>query len=137
MDKNDIRSWLENRGQTREWMAREIGVSKGTVDQWFSKGFPEWAVKAIQRLDGIAVDPSAGLEVTFSAAEFERIEKARDLSGHPTRAEYYKTAITEFTDQILKAEAKTKAPTVIKGPFPETSSPSTGGDDHGLKAAVG
>lgn len=35
------------------------------------------------------------------------------------------------------AGGKSKAPTVIKGHFPETSSPSTGGDDHGLKATVG
>ena len=137
MDKIEIRNWLEKRGQTREWLAREIGVSKGTVDQWFSKGFPEWAVKAIQRLDGIPVNATAGLEVTFTSAEFERIERARELSGHSTRAEYYQTAITEYTDKILADEAKSQAPTVIQGPFPRTSSSSIGADDHGLKAAEG
>lgn len=136
MDKEEIKNWLSRIGKDRAWLADQVGCTLGTLNQWFSKmGFPEWALKSIHRLMNPEKN-TAGLEVSFTSAEFERIEKARDLSGHATRAEYYKTAITEFTDQILKAEAKSKAPTVIQGPFPGTSSPSNGADDHGLKAAA-
>lgn len=137
MDKKEIKDWLSRMGKDRAWLAEQIGCTIGTLNQWFSKmGFPEWALKSIQRL----MNPekgTAGLEVTFTSAEFERIERARELSGHSTRAEYYQTAITEYTDKILADEAKSQAPTVIQGPFPRTSSSSIGADDHGLKAAEG
>ena len=47
---------------------------------------------------------TSGLEVTFSAKEFELIELARKLSGHPTRAAYYHDAIMEYTDHLLGLE---------------------------------
>ena len=46
-----------------------------------------------------------GLEVTFTAREFERIEDARKLLGIATRKLYYEEAIAEYTDQILAREA--------------------------------
>jgi len=118
MRKDKIKSWLADNQKDRAWLAEEIGVSKGTVDQWFSKGFPEWAVKAIERLGEQPLD-DAGLEVAFTAAEFELIEAARLLSAHPTRSAFYHTAIMQFTDEILEREAdpKSKAPSVKAGPY--------------------
>lgn len=133
MDKPQILKWLKEKKQTREWLAGELGVSKGTIDQWFSKKFPEWAVKAIVRLEAQPIDLSSGLEVSFTAAEFETIEQARKLSEHPTRSAYYHTAIMAYTDDILAREAdeptKLNAATVIaKRPKPLASHPvKTGG----------
>ena len=50
----------------------------------------------------------SGLEVTFTAREFERIEEARKLLGIATRKLYYEEAIAGFTDQVLTSEAASK-----------------------------
>jgi hypothetical protein len=118
MTKDELKNWLANNQKDRAWLAQEIGVSKGTVDQWFSKGFPEWAIMAIKRMSEQPLD-DAGLDVAFTAAEFELIEAARLLSAHPTRSAFYHTAIMQFTDEILEREAgpKSSARAVITGPF--------------------
>lgn len=103
MDKKALTNWLGSLGKDREWLAGEIGSAKGTVDQWFSKGFPEWAEKSIERLMNPPGNETAGLEVTFTARQFERIEQARQLVGLK-RKEFYEEAITELTDKILAEE---------------------------------
>lgn len=133
MDKDEILQWLTKIGKTRSWLAEQIGCTKGTLDQWFSKGFPEWATKSIDRLVNTPQGNTNGLEVSFSAKEFELIEHARKLSGHATRAEFYRDAIMEFTDELIEKE-KQSPPTVIKGPFPPTSY-SFPSDTDGLKVA--
>jgi len=125
MEKPEILKWLKDRKHSREWLAGELAVSKGTVDQWFSKGFPEWAVKAIVRMDAQPIDTSCGLEVAFTAKEFELIEAARKLSEHETRSAFYFDAIMAFTEKILGEEAesgKTDAPPVIHGAFKKSDS---------------
>ncbi len=104
MDKEKLKGWLTTEGKDREWLAGQLGCSKGTIDQWFSRGFPEWAHKSIARLMTPAGTNTSGLEVSFSAQEFERIETARKLLGMDTRKLYYETAISEFTDGILARE---------------------------------
>ena len=104
MEKDEIKEWLTQIGKDRPWLAGQIGCTVGTLNQWFSKlGFPDWALKSIQRLMHPQGDTS-GLEVTFSAKEFELIEQARKLSEHPTRAAYYRDAIMEYTDHLLGLE---------------------------------
>ena len=108
MDKEKLKGWLATEGHDREWLASQIGCSKGTVDQWFSRGFPDWAVKSIEKLMRPPEwgNDSTGFEVTFTAREFERIEQARKLLGIATRKLYYEEAIAEYTDQILAREAR-------------------------------
>lgn len=106
MDKDTLKGWLTTEGKDRHWLATQLGVSKGTVDQWFSRGFPEWAIKSIERITNPAdAKPGGNLEVTFSAEEFERIEAARKLLGIPTRKLFYEEAIDEYTTQILERQA--------------------------------
>ena len=124
--KRTIKEWLSLLGKDRDWLGKQLGVSKGTIDQWFSKptGFPEWALKFINQLKAPS-DPAAGLEVTFTAKEFELIEQARKLTGLPTRGAYYQAAINEYTDQILSAEqsaSKEPASPVIQGAFKKSDS---------------
>lgn len=110
MDKDKIKGWLTTESKDRQWLADQLGCSKGTVDQWFSRGFPDWALKSIERLMNPAGSNTGGIEVAFTASEFERIEEARKLLGLATRKDYYQTAITEFTDRILENEAQGTQP---------------------------
>jgi len=106
MDKEEIKDWLSKTGKDRTWLADQIGCTPGTLNQWFSKlGFPEWACKSLQRLMNPTGGSSTALEVSFTASEFERIEAARKLLGLPSRKDYYETAISEFTSDILDREA--------------------------------
>ena len=104
MKPNEIDAWLKANQRDRAWLASELAVSTGTVYNWFSKGLPDWAIKAIERLANPTSDHSNGLEVTFTAREFDRIEAARKLSGQPTRTQYYTDAILEYTDHLLGLE---------------------------------
>jgi hypothetical protein len=105
MKQEQIDAWLEEIGRDRAWLANQLGVSLGTVYNWFSKGFSKQAIKGIENLMKPASD---GLEVTFSAREFDLIEKARAISGHATRAHYYHDVILEGTERILQAEEQAR-----------------------------
>lgn len=104
MDKDQITAWLVSIGKDRDWLGSQLVKSKGTIDQWFSRGFPESAQIAIERLMNPPGSETAGLEVTFTARQFERIEEARALVGARSRKEFYEMAITELTDDILARE---------------------------------
>lgn len=128
MNKEQIRDWLDSVGHDRFWLAEQIGTTKGTVDQWFSKGFPEWAVKSITRLVSTNEerddDPNA---VKLTLREFEMIDRARRKAGYQTRREFYRDAIVEFADKLL-----------IDEDTPPNVKPITYGDPEatkGLKAA--
>lgn len=135
---DQIDEWLKTIGKDRPWLADKIGIRMGTLYNCFSKGFPSRTLKAIEQLMEAGKPENSGLEVSFSAKEFELIEQARKLSGHATRAEFYHDAIMEFTDELMSKEAqqgeKESAPTVIKGPFPTMSYPFPS-DTDGLKVA--
>jgi len=128
-----IDKWLESIGKDRQWLADKIGIRMGTLYNCFSKGFTARTMHAIELLMKSNSGNESGFDVTFSAKEFELIEQARKLSGHATRAEFYRDAIMEFTDELIEKE-KQSAPTVIKGPFPTTSY-SFPSDTDGLKVA--
>lgn len=115
---DELKAWLRSKNKTREDFATDLGAKKGTLDNWFSKGFPDWAIKSITRLRSPTETDTSGLEVTFTAAEFELIEKARLLTEHTTRAAFYHAAIMDYTDELLASEkddAKQSPHTVIQG----------------------
>lgn len=105
MNSDQIDAWLEQIGQDRAWLATQLGVSLGTVYNWFSKGFSKQAIKGIENLMKPA---NPGLEVAFTAREFDLIEQARAISGHATRSMYYHDIILEGTDRILQNEKKAR-----------------------------
>ena len=45
-----LKAWLSAIEEDRHWLAEQIGVSKRTLDNWFSDGFPLYAQKSIARL---------------------------------------------------------------------------------------
>ncbi len=107
LTKNEIVTWLKDHRRDRQWLAKQCGVSVGTVNNWFSTGFSAAALAAIDKLmklDEMAAahaDPSddTGL-ILFSTAEFERLERARALVGNPPRRQFYRDAILQYLNEI-------------------------------------
>lgn len=110
-----LKAWMRDQNITRSDLAADLGISKGTLDNWCSKGFPEWGIKAVSRLMHPLVAEGDDLEVSFTTKEFDRIEEARRLVGSPTRKAFYEEAILEYVSHILAREDtdQTKAATNI------------------------
>jgi len=110
LTKIEIQTWLSARHDgSREWLAGKLGVSKGTVDQWFSRGFSDSALASIamvMELDQAAassIGASSSDEtalIQFTSGEFERIEAARAAVGSPARPVFYRDAIIAYVDGI-------------------------------------
>lgn len=49
-EPHEIKQWLADLEKDRAWLAGEIGVSKRTLDNWFSDKFPDYALKSINML---------------------------------------------------------------------------------------
>lgn len=115
MTKENIRDWLDTIGQDRFWLASQLGSTKGTLDQWFSRGFPEWAEKAIKRIaaqqSSADSDPNS---VQFTIAEFEMIDRARRKVGYETRREFYRDAIIEYADKLLVDDEDADTPCPLR-----------------------
>lgn len=100
-----LKAWMRDQNITRSDLAGDLGISKGTLDNWCSKGFPDWGIKAVARLMHPLVAEGDDLEVSFTTREFDRIEEARRLVGSPTRKAFYEEAILDYASQILAREA--------------------------------
>lgn len=108
LTKTQIQDWLTAKaGGSRDWLAVKLGVSKGTVDQWFSRGFSDSALASIamaMELDRAVSTPGAASDesalIQFTAGEFERIEAARAAVGSPARPVFYRDAIIAYVEDI-------------------------------------
>ena len=143
IQNKELKEWLRANNKDREDLAKELGVSKGTLDNWFSRGFPEWAVLAIKRIMNPSDDLSAGLEVSFTASEFREILDAMEIVGTSSLKTFYEEAIKSYVEKIFtqEAEGKTKRGAPIAH-FPaqqpsslvaEDSSPSNSSHGHRRK----
>ena len=49
--KGDVKNWLKAIGKDRDWLARECGTEKGTVNNWLSPSgpFPSNPILKIQK----------------------------------------------------------------------------------------
>ena len=115
----EIRAWLERIQRDRQWLGDTVGATKLTVHSWFStKGFPVWALKSIQRLmEDQNLGPSLS-EVTFTAGEFESIEKAREAACYTNRRAFYRDAILEKVRRELE---NTSEPPANITPMPKVA----------------
>jgi hypothetical protein len=104
----EIKDWMRSNAMKREQLATDLGVSKGTLDNWFYRGFPDWAVKAISRIMNPTDDLSAGLEVTFTASEFREILEAMEIVGTTSLKTFYEEAIKNHVEKIMADEAAGK-----------------------------
>ena len=104
MTEPEIRLWLKSSNHTRQWLADQIGCTIGSLNQYFSRGFPDWAIKSISLLANPSASNTAGLEVEFTTREFDRILAAKAISGHETLAGFYEDAILDFAERLLSQE---------------------------------
>lgn len=65
-DPDSIRAWLNGLDKDRAWLAERIGVSKRTLDNWFSDGFPCYALKSIGMIDRLEKAPAVADEEAIS-----------------------------------------------------------------------
>lgn len=106
LDPEKLKKWLKDHGYTREWLAKEIGAQKRSLDNYFTAGeFPEWAEKHIHR---IMTTPPV---LRFSDAEFDRIERARIATGYTDRDSFYIDAINAYAQRVIDG---------LVTPFPTT-----------------
>ena len=74
-----VRSWLKAHRKDRQWLGEQVGVSKRTVDNWFSlecipPGKRELVEKVITPEEGSR--PSVTCAVTFTEEEWLKIRAA-------------------------------------------------------------
>lgn len=106
---DQVRTWLEDLGKTRAWLADEIGFSLGTLNNQFSSGkFPVWVEKAIRRM---MADPQLPrLRMTFE--QWDKIEKARQIAGYEAedREAFIIDSLKKLADDLIaEEEARAKA----------------------------
>lgn len=117
----EIEAWLARIGRKRSWLAEQMNVSAATVKGWLSADRPITGSSLL--LLRQLMEPSYKLNPDFTLSEWEQIEARAKAEGITPR---------EWITRVLKRElqipnldeAKRMAPTVIQGPFLETSSPS-------------
>jgi len=91
VDANTLKEWLSDLKKDRHWLAGEIGVSKRTLDNWFSEGFPPYAVKSIERLrnemESKAPDVSESC-INLTIAQWKELTRRAKESGFDDELEY-------------------------------------------------
>ncbi len=103
--KEEIEAWMTATGRTRLTLADELGVSKGTVDNWLSqKGFPLWSLKAISRIATPTQSSGVMDDLKFSHSEWMEIEKAMKVGGYSLHHEFYHDVIMQGAQDILEKE---------------------------------
>lgn len=85
MQIEDVRDWLSEQGRDRFWLSNELGVSKRTLDNWFSSGFPESAVKHIALLMRDSRSPGK-LKITLD--QWKAIQAAAKNAGYDDEEEF-------------------------------------------------
>lgn len=126
----DLAAWLKQSGFDRHWLATQIGSTYGTVTQFFSKGFPDWAKLSIDRLMNPLGNKASGLELTFTHDEFMEITEAMRIAGYTRHSDFYHDAITERATDLIETAKK---PNVI--PLPETPKMTTARVAEGTSGA--
>ncbi len=108
MDAESIKAWLAQTGHHRRWLAEQIGCTYLTLNQWFSKGFPEWAQKSINRLMNPLQNKASGLEFVFTHDEWMEITQAMKIGGYVKHSDFYHDAITEKAADLIAANPPLK-----------------------------
>jgi hypothetical protein len=78
IDREALRQWLKESGQSREWLATQCGVAKATVDSWLStRPIAKTVIPTLRRLMGNA--PELAFKLTLQ--EWEEIRSAAAAEG--------------------------------------------------------
>ena len=101
--KDTVQAWLDSIGKDRHWLAEQIGSTYLTINQYMSKGFPKWAKQQLDRLMN-PPQAKAGIELSFTDAEFDLILTAMGHAGYTSRPAFYHDAICQRAEQIISDE---------------------------------
>lgn len=98
MTVDDIKKWLKAIGQDRKWLAAQLHATKGTVDQWFSRGFPADKIAMIEML--AQTKSTSGLEVSFTPSEWREIQSAMNNSGYTSQPKFFHDGIMCYAEKL-------------------------------------
>lgn len=105
VERSAISARLKALGKDRAWLAQELHVSEGVVNQWLSArgNFPQDRHVAVKLLLDKAENPVGigdpdGNLISFTIEEFERIEATRQSLHYDTRPALYRDAIIAFVE---------------------------------------
>jgi len=110
--KAEITDWLKATGNDRGWLASQLKVSKSTIDGWFSvRGIPDSSLQTIRLLmaredTSALIGDAEGNLVSFTIAEFERIEQTRQRLNYDTRPPMYRDAILAYIEADESSQRK-------------------------------
>jgi len=111
VERTAISARLKALGRDRAWLAEELHVSEGVVNQWLSaKGtFPRDRHVAVTLLldreeHPVRIGDPEGNLLAFTIEEFERIEATRLALHYETRPALYRDAILAFVEQEESAQ---------------------------------
>lgn len=105
---DEIKTWLRKKGESRSWLATQLRATKGTVDQWFSKGFPIWAAKNVQLL-ALTDQNTGGLQIAFTPEEWNLIQNAMRHAGHTDQNQFFRDAIKAHASLILAGQTSPRS----------------------------
>ena len=96
--RDQLKSFLREKGEDRDWLAARMGVSKKTVDNWFSKKpIPEKKQKLLRELMEKEQQPKqVEISMDFTPEQLEMIRQAAALRGE-TPGEWCERAIKALT----------------------------------------
>lgn len=117
IEKTAITDRLKALNKDRAWLAGELHVSEGVVNQWLSpRGvFPQDRLVAVKMLlsreeSPLRIGDPEGNLLAFTIEEFEQIEETRKRLHYETRPALYRDAILAFLDEDAAREAAEPAP---------------------------
>jgi len=115
--KKEINRRLKALGRDRAWLAAELHVSEGVVNQWLAPSgyFPTDRFVAMTMLldreeSPVRIGDHQGNLIAFTIEEFERIEATRQSLHYETRPELYRDAIIAFVEADEQAAAAKVVP---------------------------
>jgi hypothetical protein len=125
ISKDRLKHWLASIPNGREWLAKQCGVSKSTVDGWCSnRTIPGPSSVIISDL--MANTPQEGrVVISLSPAEFALVETARHLGKYATLDTFAHHAVMEKAQQLAKHHESSK---VVQLPTAEQGTPRAAED---------
>ncbi len=108
---------LKALNKDRAWLAEELRVSEGVVNQWLSpRGvFPQDRLVAVDMLlsreeNPLRIGDPEGNLLAFTIDEFEQIEETRKRLHYETRPALYRDAILAFIEEDAARGAPESVP---------------------------
>lgn len=105
-----ILHWLSLCDRDRDWLATQIGVSKATVNGWFSAALKRPIPAPTHRLIAILMQNTELGEPRFTHREHASIQQAMKLADYQEFPEFAHDAVLAYTDSIIAREKSVEVP---------------------------